>query len=98
MAFDKARYRTRGIEVEVSQLMQAYLWKCIEDLKIEKDYLQVFRCSASNGVEKIIHEQEVPQYKKTHRILLNDNIKPFTGKIFVIDDGDYSTMLLAEEY
>ena len=71
------------------------MWKAIDNMKIEKDYLQVFNFTAEKGKQKIEHIQEVPEYKKKY--LLNaDTI--FIGKIFVIDDDDHSTMLLAEEY
>lgn len=45
--------------------------------------------------EKIIHRQEVEPYEETHLIKIDE---PFTAKIYVIDDGKYSTMMLAEEY
>ena len=46
----------------------------------------------------IEHSQEVPEYKEKYVIDLeflevNGNIK-----VFVIDDYEYSTMMLAEEY
>ena len=63
--------------------------------KVEKDYLQVFNLSVVNGIQRVEHKQEVPDYQNTYAVLVAN---PIDAKIFVIDDGDYSTMLLAEEY
>ena len=93
--FDNKRYITRGVSSEVPIELQMSLWFLIEDLPIEKDYLQVFKCSGENGKQKIEHIQEEPEYKKEY---LLEAGTLFIGKIFVIDDGDHSTMMLAEEY
>ena len=44
------------------------------------------------GLQSLGHKTE---YKKDYVLNLRE---PITQKIYVIDDGDYSTMLLAEEY
>lgn len=65
----------------------------IDDLQgvIKLDYLQIFNLSDNI----ITHIQEQPEYKNTIK-------NPFTVleplKIFVIDNGIYSTMLLPKEY
>jgi hypothetical protein len=63
------------------------------------DYLQVFILSveSQNGqpVQKIIHSQEQPPWSKASLLALEN---PITAKIYVIDDGDHHTFLLAEEY
>ena len=96
MNFKNPRYITRGVSENVSQLLQLFMWECIEELDVPKDYLQVFECSLSGTKQKIEHSQEEPFYKREY--LLSADTPIFIGKIFVIDDGDHSTMLLAEEY
>lgn len=71
------------------------MWSCIDNLKVEKDYLQVFNLSVVNGIQRVEHKQEVPKYQNTYYVLVSN---PVDAKIFVIDDSEYSTMLLAEEY
>lgn len=99
--FCNSRYITRGIQSEVPIALQTFLWSCIKSLQqeMELDYLQVFdlkKEKTDNGyIQIIVHEQEVPEYRMTYRITFPD-IKEV--KIFIIDDGDHSTMLLAEEY
>jgi hypothetical protein len=60
-----------------------------------KDYLQAFELSAAGPMQAITHSSEVPEYHMTYLI---PSEKPITEKLYIIDDGDHSTMLLAEEY
>ena len=93
--FKNQRYLTVGVKTNVSLPLQLLMWQLIDELDGEKDYLQVFKCRCSEGKQKIEHVQEEPEYKE--RYLLNaDTI--FIGKIYVIDNGQYTTMMLAEEY
>ena len=94
--FKNQRYVTSGISSGVPLLMQIILWGLIDAMEVaEKDYLQIFRLSAENGKQKIIHRQEQPEYSKEY---LFPSEEPITAKIFVIDDETHTTMLLAEEY
>lgn len=97
-----SRYITSGVQQEIPLELQLFMWSCIETLKEqgeELDYLQVFEITSEGGegisLQSIEHRQEVPEYKKTY-ILPSE--EPINTKIFVIDDGEYITMLLAEEY
>ena len=80
----------------MSLLLQLFMWSRIDELGISKDYLQVLNFTMYDGKQKITHIQEVPEYKREY--LLNTGAPFFIGKIFVIDDGLYSTMMLSEEY
>lgn len=96
--FQNQRYRTRGIAYDLPPILQALLWQLIDEMDMpEKDYLQVFKLSGSSNEQIIVHKQEQPPYKKTHRIRLRDT-PFFVGKIYVIDDGEHTTMLKASEY
>ena len=64
-------------------------------MPVDKDYLQVFSLSEYNGKQRIIHTQEIPEYKKEYVLNIS---KTVTAKVFVIDDETHSTMLLANEY
>lgn len=81
----------------MSLLLQLFMWQCIDEMKVPKDYLQVFELTVEGNKQRIIHSQEEPEYKMEY--LLDIAGPPFfIGKIFVIDDGDHSTMMLASEY
>lgn len=93
--FNSDRYMTKGIKEKISLELQIYLWNLIDEMPEPKDYLQVFRLSAFEGKQKIVHSQEVPEYQKEYFISCEN---PIIEKIFVIDDETHCTMLLASEY
>ena len=96
--FQNERYITSGIAEELLPVLQAILWQLIDEMEVpEKDYLQVFKLSGSGNEQIIVHEQEQPEYKREHRLeIVGTPI--FVGKIFVIDDGDHTTMMKSSEY
>ena len=103
--FDKeTRYVTSGIDERVPQDLQRLIWTSVDarilfsDEKI--DYLQVFTFKKiDDEILAVHHEQEQPpllnvnytNYRPEYEEILHE-------KIFVIDDGDHSTMLFAYEY
>ena len=93
--FNNKHFVTCGIDEKIPPLLQVIMWELINQMPVDKDYLQVFSLSSNNGRQRIIHSQEIPEYKKEY--VLNVG-KPVTEKIFVIDDQTHSTMLLAKEY
>ena len=96
MNFKNQRFITKGVAEKVNPLLQVFMWKCIDDMPIRQDYLQVFKGSIYDGKQKIIHTQEVPEFEREYLFLADAPF--FVGKIFVIDDETHSTMILAEEY
>ena len=93
--FDNPRYLTRGVDESIPLRLQTLLWDLIDLLPSERDYLQVFWLKPFGGMQQVIHTAEEPEYKK---VLLFPSDDPISAKVYVIDDGDHSTMLLAEEY
>ena len=89
------RYITKGVQSEIPAVLQIFMWDCILALPEPKDYLQIFRLSIYDGKQKIIHEQEQPEFKREYILKLSE---PVDAKVYVIDSETYSTMLLAEEY
>lgn len=98
--FNKGRYVTAGIQAKIPVGLQIIMWDLIDKMDVSvKDCLQVFRLSISDGKQIVIHSQEEPDYLKSYSF----DPGMFRGsaveaKVFVIDDGDHCTMLLAEEY
>lgn len=96
MSFNGQRYLTKGVQAEIPFELQLFMWALIAHLSEPKDYLQVFRLSVSEkGNQHIVHEQEVPAYSREYDVRIDN---PINAKVYVIDDSDHSTMLLAEEY
>ena len=93
--FDNPRYLTQGVDESIPLRLQTLLWDLIDLLPPERDYLQVFDLATFGGMQQVIHTSEEPEYKK---VLLFPSDDPIIAKIYVIDDTDHTTMLLAEEY
>ncbi len=95
--FDKQKYLTKGIQEKLSIPLQIALWRMIEKVDKELDYLQIFEIKQLPDMQvQILHRQEVPEYAS--ELIVKGTIPGDKLKIYVIDDGEYSTMLLSEEY
>ena len=95
--FTGKRYIPVGVHMSIPLPVQIFLWELIDDMSVEKDYLQVFELTVRKGKQEIEHRQEQPPYSKRY-ILKRRIAKPMTVKIYVIDSDKYSTMLLSSEY
>ncbi|BBH22608.1 hypothetical protein Back11_39530 [Paenibacillus baekrokdamisoli] len=98
--FDKLKYVTDAVHAKIPVSIQLLLWAAIDTMIVNKrDYLQVFNIKSiyQEGVFKlcIVHTQEEPNYVKEHSTVISVQINE---KLYVIDIGPYSTMLLAIEY
>ena len=103
--FDKEkRYVTGGVDERIPVDLQRLMWASIEariffaDEKI--DYLQVFTFKKiDDEILAVHHEQEQPPILNVHYTnYLPEYEEILHEKIFLIDDGDHSTMLFAYEY
>lgn len=93
--FDNKRYLTCGVDNTIPLELQLFLWECVEHMPTPKDYLQIFELSPSGRMQLIKHHSEEPEYNMEYLI---SSDSPITEKLYIIDDGDHSTMLLASEY
>ncbi len=94
--FNNQRYITKGVQADIPLELQLFMWECIDRLPKNCDYFQVFELENLGSIQRITHFSEHPEYRMEY--LLPTIANPITEKIYVIDDRDYSTMLLAEEY
>ena len=96
------RYVTRGVNDEVDIRVQLIMWSMIDKLKdeesVEVDYLQVFKIRKKDSKVVINQSQEVPEYSCTYEIEIEDIQIEDEIKVYVIDSGEYSTMLFPSEY
>ena len=93
---NKGRYLTRGVSAEIPPELQLFMWQAIDQMPQPKDYLQVFRLSVENGLQVIHHSSEQPEFDMTYILAAADTA--VTEKVYMIDDGEHCTMLLASEY
>lgn len=96
------RYVTRGVNEEVDIRLQLTIWFMIDKLKdkgnVELDYLQVFKIRKERNKIVINQSQEVPKYSCTYEMEIEEIQIDDEIKVYVIDSGDYSTMLFPYEY
>ncbi len=95
---------TRRIAYELPQNLVMFMWMRIDELRAQSDgrmdYLQVFELKPmvddlGQTKQVIIHRSEQPAHEERYELSM---VNPEEAKVFVIDSGDYSTMMLAEEY
>ena len=96
------RYVTRGVNDEVDIRLQLIMWSMIDKLNdegnVELDYLQVFKLRKEGNKIVINQSQEVPEYSCTYEIEIEDVQIDDKIKVYVIDSGEYFTMLFPSEY
>lgn len=93
--FNNKRYLTCGVDETIPIELQLFMWECIDQLPEKRDCLQIFDLEKVGTMQSMTHRSEQPEYRKVY-LLPSD--APITEKMYVIDDGDHSTMLLASEY
>lgn len=93
--FQNSHYMTKGVAFAVPPETVLLLWQMVAEMPEPKDYLQIFRLSVEGGRQTVRHEQEQPPYSRTVCFSCS---QPVNAKVYVIDDENHSTMLLAEEY
>ena len=101
--YKHTRYITRGIATEMPSELQEFLWQSIDDWDgegLSLDYLQVFKFKkVADGLYAIEHTQEEPERTIVYYVGNELGVESVVGKtVFVIDDGDHSTMLFSSEY
>ena len=100
--FKNNRYVTRGVNEEIDIRLQMIIWSMIDKLKdkgnVEVDYLEIFKIRKEGDKVVINQSQEVPKYSCTYEIELEDIQLDDEIKVYVIDSGEYSTMLFPSEY
>ena len=95
-------YVTWGVNEEVDIRLQLIMWSMIDKLNdegnVELDYLLVFKLRKEGNKIVINQSQEVPEYSCTYEIEIEDVQIDDEIKVYVIDSGEYSTMLFPSEY
>lgn len=98
--FQNDRYITMGIKEKLNALHYLMLWQLLDEMEIEqKDYLQVFTIKVKVGKRTLVeieHTQENPEYRAVHKFYTDIPIEDV--KVYILDDGDHTTMLLPSEY
>ncbi len=95
--FQNERYLSRGADERIPWPISMLLWKMVDSMEIsQKDCVQVFELHKTEYGQSILHFQEEPPYR--HELDVSPYTKAVDAKVYIIDDGKRSTMLLADEY
>jgi hypothetical protein len=90
------RVVTTNCDSRVPLSTQLTLWWMYDNTGAEeRDYFHVFELTAKEGCQEIFHYQEQPEWQET---LISFTDEAVTEKVYIINDGDHETMLLAEDY
>lgn len=97
------KFITQGVDLNIPKIVVTFMFELIDQMEVEKDYLQIFELTKKRKndifMDLIVkHSQEKPAYSKEYQMPYYGPSIEYTGKVYVIDDGDHCTMLLAEEY
>lgn len=94
----KPFYITRGVKEEIHPVLIKEMIDSVMRLKksVAVDYLQIFKFSQEGDKTWIEHIQEEPAHKKT--LMFKGIPNKFEEKVYIIDNGSYITVLLADEY
>lgn len=96
MMFTNERYVTREVADRVPIGIQVLMWDLVEKLE-ERDYLQIFELTPKDSeIVEIVHKQEIPEVTSIYKIK-NNEIKN-KMKLYMIDNGEYSTLMFSHEY
>lgn len=102
--YNNQAYMTKGFQSEIPVITQATIFDCLEKSRHSleaMDYLQIFELkkirSNDTVLQEILYKQEVPAFEETILLELPED-QIINTKVYVIDDGDHHTFLLASEY
>lgn len=95
---NKGYFMTKGVQMNIlPEIVKGMLDSIMEMKKdVKVDYLQIFEIESNGNVTHITHRQEIPEYRK--KLVLTGVRNTYTGKVYVIDDGEYVTVMLSDEY
>lgn len=95
------KYITKSVNENIPINLQVILWDLYDNMEVsKKDYLQIFNISTEDNYYIIKHQQEVPEYEKITKILIDeqDEIILVNDKLYIIDDITHLTLLMAYDY
>ncbi len=102
--FTSDRYVTRGVNEVVPIELQRMLWNILEKRQErgdKLDYMQVFELSTEwvdgEPIQKVVNRQEQPFHEEVIYLDHTENLA-IGVTVWVMDSGEYATMLLPEEY
>ena len=96
--FTNPRFLTPLVAHTLHPSIMAFIWDKVDKLPEERDYLQVFDLYEQEGRQWIRHRAEEPQHCTEYKFPCKLVSGIVVAKVYVIDDGERTTMLFSEQY
>jgi hypothetical protein len=97
--WDKPRYGTHQIALNVSVEIQVLLWRIMDSRRNNQeplDYLQVFHLQRRGDMQRITNKQEQPPMEMVVQFELKES-QPIDTSIWIVGDGSHCIMLFPND-
>lgn len=97
---NQRRYATKAVQNIIPFELQQFLWliiDCRNATEGQLDYLQVFELKSDREYQLVCNIQECPPLRLEYKFKLNSK-EEITCKVWLVDSGEYATMLLPSDY
>ncbi|WP_242301766.1 DUF960 family protein [Bacillus cereus group sp. BfR-BA-01361] len=97
---NQRRYATKAVQNTIPFELQQFLGLIIDFRKAtggQLDYLQVFELKSDREYQLVCNIQECPPLQLEYKFKLNSK-EEITCKVWLVDSGEYATMLLPSDY
>ena len=96
--FTNPRFLTMMVKYTLHPSIAAFIWDKVDKLPEECDYLQVFELYEQEGRQWIRHRAEEPQHCTEYKFPCKLASGIVVDKVYVVDDGERTTMMFSKEY
>ncbi|WP_242272090.1 DUF960 family protein [Bacillus cereus group sp. BfR-BA-01310] len=97
---NQRRYATKAVQNIIPLELQQFLWLIIDCRKAagdRLDYLQVFELQSDHEYQLVCNIQEYPPLQLEYKFKLNSK-EVINCNVWLVDNGEYATMLLPSDY
>jgi hypothetical protein len=97
---NQGRYATKAVQNKIPLELQQFLWLIIDCRKVagdRLDCLQVFELRSDHEHQLVCNTQDYPPLQLEYKFKLNSK-EEITCKVWLVDSGEYATMLLPSDY
>ncbi|MDR4985942.1 DUF960 family protein [Bacillus cereus] len=97
---NQRRFATKAVQNIIPLELQQFLWLIIDCRKAagdQLDYLQVFELKSDQEYQLVCNTQEYPLLQLEYKFKLNSK-EEINSKVWLVDSGEYATMLLPSDY
>lgn len=87
---------TRNVIETTPMQVISIILKAVNNIDVQRDYLQIFKLEKQDSFTVLYHEQEVPEFKQM--IYISEVTIENNMKLYLIFEADYGVLMISEEY